>query len=246
MNFGTAVATIRLRAKKSASEDPTIKRAIIDTIALHRREKLFWNQARLAYTLIAGQATYGPAPAHSLPADIVALTGERGYLDTLGSADQRTPVLWVSREKMDALRAGSSLTPGATSYFSWWDEQLEIYPPAANSTDILRVTYVQDAGTPVYSATTADPPVYSFFQPDGTTALTDAYTSPWFAQKKGFNLTCWHAEWQLWTSDWRGLAGQGDTAAQKYAEALDGAQIITDSQSSARRIQPWIPLYDGR
>ena len=244
-NWGTAVATIRRRTHKAASEDGNIKAAICDAVALLRRESLRWNQARFALTLTATQATYelnavGAVLATKLPSTLLKIIGKKLDLDYTGLADSRTPVMWVPRETMESMRRGTPVD-GEPAYWTFWDEKLELCPASDASTYILSGAYIADVGTPTYSATTADPPVYTFTQPDGSTAMTDAFTNPWFDQRAGFNIVTWKAEWDLWTSFWQATAGQDERAGMKYADALAAAQEISDAQSSGRQVQVFDP-----
>lgn len=246
--FGTMVATIRTACNKGASEDTRIKRQIVDSIALHRRERLRWNQGALAITLTADIGTYvgsspGTGEATGVPTDLVAVNVDYLFLDYAGDADDRQRVKKVSPQRMNELRCGVPVA-GAPCFWTIFGGKLELYPPSDLSTSILRGPYVKDAGTLSYTATTADPPVYTFLDPLGV-AITDAYTSAWFDQKRGFNIIRHHAEWQLWTSVWQGLTGQGDQAAQRYAEALSAAQEITDLQQAPHSIAPWVPDFPG-
>lgn len=243
MNWGTMYATIRRRCRKTAADDVDIKVAICDAIALHRRERLRWNQARMSLTLAVNTSVYGPS--EGLPADLVAIIGRTIFLDWSGDVNQRTPLMWVPRERIDMYQAGTIIS-GAPSWWSFWDERLVVYPPSDNSTNVLRAPYIADVGSPTYSCTNAQPPVYTFLQQDGTTAVGDSYTSPWFDQSKGFNIIAWKAEWDLWTSVWQASAGQDQNAAVKYADALQGAQDVTDLQTAGRQVQPYIPYYPGR
>ncbi len=244
-NWGTAVATIRRRTHKGASEDTNIKVALCDAIALLRHERLRWNQARFALTTVTDQASYeanaiGAALPTKLPSGTLAIVGKHLDLDYTGDANLRTPIVWVPREEMDALRRGTVVSSEPV-FWTFWDEKLELYPPPDADTHIVRGAYIQDVGTPTYSATTADPPVYTFTKPDASGAMNDAFTSAWFDQRQGFNLVTWKAEWDLWTSFWQANAGQDERAALKYAEALAAAQDLTDLQSAGRQLRPYDP-----
>lgn len=240
-NWGTLVATIRSRNNKSATEDDRIKTQLCDSIALHRRERLAWNQAAFSLTLTADQETYAKgALATTLPSDLIAIQGRELTLLYGGDVTDQQPVMHVSRETMREMRYGTSVSD-APCFWAFWDEKLELYPPSDLSTSVLKGSYIQDVGTPTYTATTANPPVFSFLKPDGT-AMADSYTNPWFDQKQGFNIIRYHAEWSLWNGVWQATAGQGELAAQRYAEALDAAQQITDLQvSQPGQIEVWLP-----
>lgn len=244
MNWGTLVATIRSRNQKSASEDEKIKTQICDSIALLRQQRLRFNQGKLAITLTADKGTYvvsGPAAgeATGLPADLLAIKVKRLWLDYNGNADDKQPVHRTTFDELEAMRSGA-IVSGAPVAWAFYAGKLELYPPSDLSTSILRGPYVKDIGTPYYTATTADPPVYTFKQPDGT-AMADAYTTAWFDQLLGYNIVRFHAEWQLWSGPWQGQDGQGDRAAQKFAEALALCQETTDLQQLPSTVQGWIP-----
>lgn len=230
-NFGTMVARIRTLAKKSASEDSRIKVAIIEAIATHRATRLRWNQAWLAMTLTLNQGTYTP------PTDLISLIGSRGWILREGVADDRWPVDRISRDEMERLRSTLAIS-GVPCHFTFWDEKVEVYPPSDSSAHIFRIPYVQDVGTPTYSATTTDPPVYTFLKPDGT-AMADAYTSSWFDLKAGFQMIMQYALYTLWSQVWEATAGQDTKAQLAFAEALALAEDLTSLQQLPHRVDPW-------
>ena len=254
-NLGTMVYGIRTRCHKSSSDDANIRVAIFDAIALLRGKNLKWNQARFALTLVTDQASYGlnaagAALATKLPFDLLAILGKALDLDYTGLADQRTPVLWVPRESMDAHRRGTTVS-GEPFIWTFWDEKLEIYPPSDNSTNILRGAYRSDVGTPTYALVSG---ALKYYRPAGTEltagAVLDAYGSgadytPWFDPLKGFNIVSWKAEWDLWTSYWQASAGQDSRASLRYVDYLAEAEELSELQSAGRQLQPWIPDYAG-
>lgn len=230
-NWGTAVAVIRTRAKKSASEDTRIKQSICDLIALHRGDRLKWTQAWLAKTLTLNTGTY------DLTADVISLLGDRGWILREGVADDRWPVDRVSRAEMERMRSTLALS-GVPSFFSFWDERLELYPASDSSAHVLRMPYVKDVGTPFYTATTADPPVFTFKQPDGT-AMADSFTNPWFDPLQGFQVTVYGALAKLWADFWEAQAGQDTKAQLAFAEALALAEDLSALQQLPHRVDPW-------
>lgn len=230
-DFGTMVARIRTTAKKSSSEDSRIKIAIIEAIATHRSARLRWNQAWLAMTLTLNQGTYTP------PTDLISLIGSKGWIIRDGVADDRWPVERISRDDMEAYRSTLQIS-GVPSYFSFWDEAIELYPPSDSNAHVLRMPYVKDVGTLSYTATTADPPVYAFKDPAGA-AMTDAYTSPWFDLKMGFQMIMYYALGDLWSNIWEADAGQDQKAQMRFAEALALAEDLTTLQQLPHRIDPW-------
>lgn len=232
-NWKTAVETIKARANKpSATEDDRIKRALCDTIALHRREGLTLNQGRLALQLQAGVETYGPG--QGLPADIVSIVGVKGKLDYAGDSTDRHDVWWVSNDKMDELRTGI-ITDGTPCYWTFWAGKLELWPPSDLSTHVFRARYRRDPGTPFYVYQGS---AWAFFKPSGQ-AMDDLFTNEWFDLTQGFRALTHHAEWTLWTGPWQATNGQDQRALQSYTEALAGLQEITGMQTAARQIEPY-------
>lgn len=230
-NWGTAVAIIRTRAKKSSSEDTRIKIALCDFIALHRGDRLKWSQAWLAKTLTLDTATY------DLGSSVVSLLGDRGWILRDGVADDRWPVDKISRSEMERYRSSLAIS-GVPSYWSYWDERLELYPASDSSSHVFRIPYVADVGTPYYTATTADPPVFTFKQPDGT-AMADSFTNAWFDPLLGFQCTVYGALYKLWAEVWEADAGQDTKAQMAFAEALALAEDLTSLQQLPHRVDPW-------
>jgi hypothetical protein len=233
MNWGTAIATIAARANKSAtSEADRIKRQLCASCALHRRERLHFTQGETDLLLQVSVADYGPQ--EGLPRDVVTFVGDKHTLVYGGDENDRQPVYWVNRERMTSLRMGV-VSNGTPYHWTFWGGKLKLWPPPDLSTHVFRAPYVKDAGTPTYRY---EGGAWAFYNPEGV-VITDTYSSPWFDQALGFDLITFHAEWKLWSSEWKGVAGQGEQAAQQYAEALSALQEITGLQTAARKVEPY-------
>lgn len=136
-NWGTMVAELLADGQKpdSAGEAPRVQRAICDSIALHRREHLYFGEARGQVTLVAGQERYGiGSDIYHLPQDFVSLRGQTIDLDRNGDPNQRWKIRWKPAEEIDELRRVQAYTSWP-DFFSFYGDSLEIWPkPDAGGT----------------------------------------------------------------------------------------------------------------
>jgi hypothetical protein len=136
-NWGTMTAELLADGQKpdSAGEAPRVQRAICDSIALHRREHLYFGEARGQVTLVAGQERYGiGSDINHLPQDFVSLRGQTIDLDRNGDPNQRWKVRWKPAEEIDELRRVQAYTSWP-DFFSFYGDNLEIWPkPDAGGT----------------------------------------------------------------------------------------------------------------
>jgi len=136
-NWGTMVAELLADGQKpdTTGEAPRVKRAICDSIALHRRERLYFGEARGQVTLVAGQERYGiGTDLYHLPQDFVLLRGQTIDLDRNGDPNQRWQIRWKPAEEMDDLRRLQAYTSWP-EFFTFYGDQLELWPkPDAGGT----------------------------------------------------------------------------------------------------------------
>jgi len=177
MNLGTMVQQILDDTHSLVSAD-SIKRKIIDSMNFHRSKHYFWGEGTLSFPMIVGQADYGPADP-SFPQDLAEIIGDSLYSLTTGST-MRREVRRIDSSTMERWRAQPTL-PQPPIFFDVWNNKLR-FDRAAISTDTITGRYTTDISVPKVSYAAS---VYSFFQPDGVTALTDAFTNSWLVDDKG-------------------------------------------------------------
>lgn len=252
MNWGTMVQLLQERLSLDATHATRLKRAICDSIVVHRRSRFRWNQdSTQSVTLTQYYGSYSvtaDAPngiAAGLPSKVVAFIGKKAHMDYLGDAQQRQSVFWIPREKMDEFRNGPAVS-GIPQWWTFWDEKLEVYPPSDNSTNIFRCAAIIDVGTPIYSYAAG---AWSFFKPDGVAPMVDAYGdtstaadyNPWFDLKKGFGIIANHVEFLMWSGVLDATRDEISKAQTRYLEALSAEEEITAGQSAGRQNDPYIP-----
>lgn len=136
-NWGTMVAELLADGQKpdNAGEAPRAQRAICDSIALHRREKLYFGEARGQVTLVAGQERYGiGTDINHLPQDFVSIRGQTIDLDRNGDPNQRWQIRWKPAEEMDDVRRLQAYTSWP-EFFGFFGDSLDLWPkPDAGGT----------------------------------------------------------------------------------------------------------------
>jgi hypothetical protein len=245
-NWGTMAGTIMKRCNRNETQLPAIKRAICDAIAKHRGDNFPWTQGAIAtFTLTTGQGSY---PLADFGISVIAFMGQKLTILYNGDANDSHPLEWASRERMFELYRGVADT-GLPDFWSFWGEQFEVYP-APDAEHEIQFPYIADAGTPIYTGSISGSTVtYTFYEPDGVTVMTDAYGtgakySPWFDQRKGYQMIAWYAEYLLWTTDWQASDGQDQRALMRYTEAEAQARMLASLQPRAKRIQAYDPDKD--
>lgn len=264
-NWGTMTAELLADGQKPdvTLETPRVQRAIVDSIALHSRERLFYMEKRGAVTLVEGQGTYSLGTTiNNLPPDLLSISGDNIDVDINGDPIQRWQISHRPIETLDQVRRMQPLT-GWPSYWSFYANNLEIWP-APNTTDlpahIVRFRYLGAPGVPIKRLVSVDPEnplalsAWRFFKPF-TTEFTDSdaamgvlypdpahvppETNEWFDTVLGYNVIRHHALYKLWSGPWRGSSDQAQQQQVMYLEALSGLKEWSDRKVSPRQVQPY-------
>lgn len=136
-NWGTMTAELLADGQKPdfTGEAPRVQRAICDSIALHRREKLYFGEARGQVTLVAGQERYSVGTdIFHLPQDFVSIRGQTIDLDRNGDPNQRWQIRWKPAEEIDDMRRLQAYTSWP-EFFGFYGDSLDLWPkPDAGGT----------------------------------------------------------------------------------------------------------------
>jgi hypothetical protein len=171
-NWGTMVAELLADGQKpdNAGEAPRAMRAICDSIALHRREHLYFGEARGQVTLIAGQERYGiGSDIYHLPQDFVSVRGQTIDLDRNGDPNQRWQLRWKPAEEMDDVRRLQAHTSWP-EFFTFYGDNLELWPkPDAGGTPATGPAFVYASNLISFAAPVAGSPGVSVLSTTDTT-----------------------------------------------------------------------------
>lgn len=259
-NWGTLTQEVLQDGQKPdvANETPRVQRAIVDSIALHSRERMFFMEKRGSLTLLQGQDSYGlGAGANALPPDLISISGQTIDIDFAGDANQRWQLRWRPIETIDEMRRHTAIV-GPPDYWSFYSNKIEFWPKPDISGHVVRFRYLSAPGVPIkrYESTT-----WKFYKPFTTSfvignIMTDAYPDPalseanaWFDTTVGYAVIKHHVLYRLWAGPWRGSADQAQAQMGLYVEALAALKEWSTRKSAPRRVQPYTgeenPYFDA-
>lgn len=164
--------------RNTSSDEDRIKLAAIDAIKYWRTTPLFFNEITDQFTVTIGEEAYGDVASEGAGAgyDNTLLGINCLYADDAGGHFEP-----VEQWPLDIVRLQNTNTTsirGYPDFFAFFNKQIYVSPVPHVAYDI-RIDGIKDIGTPVAQASAG---TLQFFEPDGTTALTDAYTSEWFTE----------------------------------------------------------------
>lgn len=176
--------TLQLLA--SSSLDNKIRHRVLSAVRFHREKRYFFSERTFKFNLTVGKYDYRPGDGWGLPADLVEVIGDTIWLIPVASLEQRWPLERVGREQMDYDRASEVSNTGDPSLWDWYGGALRL-SPTPDEAHGLEGAYVRDLGVPIKKYDTATS-TWSFFAPDGSTALGDDFTNHWFDPLGGYEL----------------------------------------------------------
>lgn len=254
-NWGTLTQELLQDGQKpdGTNETPRIQRAIVDSIALHSRERMFFMEKRGSLTLLQGQDSYGlGVGANLLPPDLLSISGKTIDIDIGGDVNQRWAVAWKPAEAIDSLRRRQAFV-GFPDYFGFYGNNIELWPKPNATGDVLRFRYLAAPGVPIKRF---EGSAWVFYKPFTTSfvvgnVMTLAYPDPtvpetnsWFDTTVGYNVIRHHALYKLWSGPWRGSADQAQAQQVLYVEALTSLKEWSTRKSAPRQVQPYTGVED--
>ncbi len=122
--YGELQARIASELHRSDLGDD-IKRAIVSAVDFYSSQRFHWNERRWTLTTIAGQKFYGPTTPSpgTLPSDIMEIDSI-----TLTANSRIYQLDAMSYTDMDAIDAGTTPLAGYPRLWSWYADQLRLYP----------------------------------------------------------------------------------------------------------------------
>lgn len=221
--------------------------AISDAFRKTRAEEVWFNGGQFSFS------TKVDAFEYQLPKDFF---GTRGavYLFVGGSTQNRHELIYTPLDDLESFRYGDSDwgdvydnefsgTPMRYS-LNKSDKVMVLAPTPQSNSDVVRVRYTKDFGTPVYTASTTASPglvvTVTLKGPDGET-LPSTFTNPWL--EHGFDALLQWSLFKLSTTYHGGTDGSREkalAASALYEQEMSRLRQETASIQSAVSITPWI------
>jgi len=170
------LGTMRLRTqeelpRRGTPEVSRVTLAIISAIVRWRSHNFGFNEFTDQFTVTVGQESYDNTEYDS---DLLGI----GIVTHDDTNDNWSDPLGQWPFTINRLRTSNTTSDkGYPDYYYWFAEKLWVSPVPHLAYD-LRIDGIKDVGTPVVTGTTGG--VFTFYEPDGSTALSDSYTSDWF------------------------------------------------------------------
>ena len=177
-NLGSMRQRIRDELPRRTSDDTDrITNAIITSIKFYRSHRFYFNNIEDIFATTIGKEDYGNATDEG---------AGKGYNDDLFGIQQVYIELsgsrWVPVDEwpFDTIRLWNVATTvrGYADFYAWHNQKFWV-SPAAHIVYNIRIDGIKDIGTPV---ATWDGSEWDFFEPDGTTVLTDSFANNWFTE----------------------------------------------------------------
>jgi hypothetical protein len=259
--WGTLVREVLEEANKvssTAAESDRVKRAIVAALEFFRTKNFLTLETYWSVTLLAGQRIYsttvippgGTSANLIVPINLTSIEGQTIDLDRAGNANSRWELTYVPNEKMDIFLRGFAYV-SQPDFWTWYGQQLYLYPTPDLTGDIVRGRGVIDAGVPGKSWTGA---AWAFTKPviglttDGA-AMTDDYPNPangggtgeyhfWLGDG-GYETLKSYTLYSLFQGVWQ--ARDGAIAAQKalFDEKLQALVERHGRAKAARQVEPY-------
>jgi len=227
---------ILANAGRTSGDADKVKRCIVDAIVHHAGEGFFFNeQTTFTVVTVDGQASYGEA-ASGFPKGVIEIIGDP-WLE-IGQDDQN--LYRLQRTSYPTLLEWREHNPGKSqpTYWSWWNKKIELFPTPDATVHDLRASCYAAPGTLSYKYNTGTA-VFDFFQPDGTTAMTDAYgaaNNAWFAE--GFAMIQAYAAYLFYATVLHVQDGRAEAALTAYLQARGALEQRGTRLSTPRFIEP--------
>lgn len=242
------LATLRaMVAAAGHRNSPYMDAAIADAFRKTRAEEVWFNGGLFSFTTQADKFEY------QLPKDFFGTRGAL-YMYIGGSATNRHELTYAPLDDLENYRFGSdefgdiydnefSGTPMRYSLRKS-DKVMVLAPTPQSDSDVVRVPYTKDFGTPVYTASTTASPglvvTVTLLGPDGET-LPSTFTNPWL--EHGFDALLQWSLFKLSTTYHGGTDGSREkslAASALYEQEMSRLRQETASIQSAVSITPWI------
>lgn len=244
MNLETLRAEIQaLGHRNSVQQDAAISKAFRDT----RNKETWFNGARFSLTLQSGVESY------PLPNDFLGMRGAV-WLYPSGSVERRKELVYTTIDDLERLRfhdsdwgseAQNEFLGEAMAYtIDRIGKSIIFAPTPDSSSDVVKITYTRDFGTPTYTASSATSPALSvtvtLLGPDGET-LPATFTNPWL--KHGFDALLHRACFWLAGGPHGGTAESREKAQfanAMYEQELQRLREETAAVQSSVSVTGWM------
>lgn len=230
-----------------------MKRAICASLEFFRTKNFLTLETYWSVTLLAGQRIYAPGsgPNQITPITLTSIEGMTLDLDRAGNPNSRWELDFVPNEKMDIFMRGFAYV-SQPDFWTWFGQQLYLYPTPDLTGDIVRGRGVIDAGVPlkVFSGS------WFFFKPPigaatDLQAMTDDYPNPslsgggavpeshfWIGDG-GYETLKAHVLYSLLQGVWQGRDGAIAAWKALFDERLQALVERHGRAKAARQVEPW-------
>lgn len=244
MNWGTLVQKILLSSGQPANQADHVKNALIEAMDELRHEHFWFNEVAFNFTLTAGTSQYGVATS-GFPTGLLKILGEYLFLDLAGSADSRYPIERRDHEYIEAMRAAGPFQ-AQPELWSFFNQEIHLYPTPSSSTDVLRGRAVVDQWVPISRYESG---AWKFYKPSTTSfvvgnELTDAYpaspdVNPWISNTEVAAMIRHYAENRLWSTYWQATDDQADRSLLAFTQARAAVESRTTQLLAPLQIAPY-------
>jgi hypothetical protein len=259
--WGTLVREVLETGNKQASttaEADRVQRAIIEALELFRSRNFLTLEVYWSVTLLTPVPNYsttvipagGTAANLITPINITSIEGQSIDLDRGGNPYTRWPLTFVPNEEFDIYRRYYNYI-SQPDYWTWFNQQIWLYPAPDCTGDIVRGRGVIDAGVPGKSWSGS---AWSYTKPaiggatDGA-PMTNDYPNPangethFWLGGDGYETLRAYVLYTLFAGVWQARAVA--TAAQNalYQEKLQALIERHGRAKAARQVQPYRGEY---